>query len=164
MFLTGKNIPTHITSLPETVLKTPFGQMLRPQIEQAMRPITTAPTVSLATHISPPANKAAHMGASPVKAVQNLSQFQEILESVKDSGAIVFFTSATCPPCRAIYPVFEQKARELEGKVMFVKVDIGEAQDVGRAYTISATPTFMTFSKGEKVSCFCRKSADSFEI
>ena len=43
MFLVGKPIPSHITSLPETVLNTPFGQMLRPQLDAAMRTVTQAP-------------------------------------------------------------------------------------------------------------------------
>ncbi|EME86475.1 uncharacterized protein MYCFIDRAFT_83705 [Pseudocercospora fijiensis CIRAD86] len=42
MFLLGKGIPEHITNLPERVLKTPFGQMLRPQIDASMRSITQA--------------------------------------------------------------------------------------------------------------------------
>ncbi|KAK1809806.1 hypothetical protein LTR12_015832 [Friedmanniomyces endolithicus] len=36
MFLLGKGIPNHITSLPKRVLDTPFGQMLRPQIDASM--------------------------------------------------------------------------------------------------------------------------------
>ncbi|KXT16931.1 hypothetical protein AC579_4732 [Pseudocercospora musae] len=42
MFLLGKGIPEHITNLPERVLETPFGQMLRPQIDAGMRSITQA--------------------------------------------------------------------------------------------------------------------------
>lgn len=45
-FLVGKGIPEHITSLPQTVLNTPFGQMLRPQLDSAMRSITQAPVVA----------------------------------------------------------------------------------------------------------------------
>ena len=43
MFLVGKEIPPHITSLPQTVLETPFGRMLQPQIDRALRPVTQAP-------------------------------------------------------------------------------------------------------------------------
>jgi hypothetical protein len=43
MFLVGKNIPDHITTLPQTVLNTPFGQMLKPQLDQALRGVTQAP-------------------------------------------------------------------------------------------------------------------------
>jgi len=151
MFLTGRNIPAHITSLPQTVLNTPFGQMLRPQIEEAIRPITTAPTVNPAMHISPTHGAAQADPGSPVKVVKSMAQLEQIMDSAKNTSAVVIFTSATCPPCRVIYPVFEQKAKELDGKAVFVKVDVGEARDVGSIYGLSATPTFMTFSKGEKV-------------
>ncbi|KAK6430355.1 hypothetical protein LTR95_013495 [Oleoguttula sp. CCFEE 5521] len=43
MFLVGKGIPDHITSLPRRVLETPFGQMLRPSLEAGMRSVTQAP-------------------------------------------------------------------------------------------------------------------------
>lgn len=32
-FLTGKDIPSHITSLPQDVLSTPFGAMIKPFVE-----------------------------------------------------------------------------------------------------------------------------------
>jgi hypothetical protein len=43
-FLVGEEIPKEITSLPQTVLQTPLGQMIRPLLAQAMVPIVTAPT------------------------------------------------------------------------------------------------------------------------
>ena len=43
MFLIGDGIPDRITSLPQTVLNTPFGQMLKPQLDKAIRGITQAP-------------------------------------------------------------------------------------------------------------------------
>nr|OQO21416.1 hypothetical protein B0A51_11884 [Rachicladosporium sp. CCFEE 5018] len=46
MFLVGKGIPHHITSLPRRVLETPFGQMLRPSLEAGMRSVTQAPVPS----------------------------------------------------------------------------------------------------------------------
>lgn len=48
-FLVGKGVPERISSLPETVLRTPFGQMIRPMIEQAMQSTVTADTVQPAT-------------------------------------------------------------------------------------------------------------------
>lgn len=44
-FLVGKGIPSYITEMPAQVLNTPIGQMLRPQIDSAMRRVTQAPTV-----------------------------------------------------------------------------------------------------------------------
>jgi hypothetical protein len=54
MFLVGKEIPSHITALPERVLNTPFGQMLQPQLDRAFRSITQAP---LPTQASPPLSR-----------------------------------------------------------------------------------------------------------
>lgn len=38
-FLGGSPMPQNILDLPQIILSTPFGQMLRPMIEQAMRPM-----------------------------------------------------------------------------------------------------------------------------
>ena len=54
MFLVGKEIPPHITALPQTVLNTPFGQMLQPQLDRAFRSVTQAP---LPTQASPPLSR-----------------------------------------------------------------------------------------------------------
>ncbi|KAJ5997361.1 hypothetical protein N7522_009021 [Penicillium canescens] len=40
MFLVGKSIPEHIRNLPQTFLETPFGQMMKPQIEMALKGVT----------------------------------------------------------------------------------------------------------------------------
>ncbi|KAI4845010.1 DUF862-domain-containing protein, partial [Aureobasidium sp. EXF-8846] len=42
MFLVGKGIPDHITALPETVLNTPFGAMMKTRLDAEMRHITQA--------------------------------------------------------------------------------------------------------------------------
>ncbi|KAK6006297.1 hypothetical protein QM012_006707 [Aureobasidium pullulans] len=42
MFLVGRGIPDHITALPETVLNTPFGSMMKQRLDAEMRHITQA--------------------------------------------------------------------------------------------------------------------------
>lgn len=42
MFLVGVGIPDRITSLPQTVLETPFGQIIRRQLETSIQGITQA--------------------------------------------------------------------------------------------------------------------------
>lgn len=48
----------------------------------------------------------------------------------------------------AIAPVFEKLANQYRG-VTFCKVDVDKAQEIARAYRISAMPTFV-FIKGER--------------
>ena len=169
MFLVGKGIPDHITSLPQTVLNTPFGQMLKPQLDNAMRGITQAPVPPSnvpRTAVQPPSipnglpsRQQTSMGMSQKEEIPGvvykptrLKQLDELLASAKDSCAVIFFTSATCPPCKIVYPAYDELAAEAGSKAVLIKVDLTDAYEIGAKYQVRATPTFMTFVKGEKES------------
>ena len=160
MFLVGKGIPSHITSLPQTVLNTPFGQMLKPQLDNAMRGVTQAPipAQSLPRHNNSN-GVGVNGGASPKSQEEvpgivyhptKLKQLDELLASAKDSCAVIFFTSATCPPCKLVYPAYDELAAAAGSKAFLIKVDVGDAYEIGSKYQIRATPTFISFLKGEK--------------
>jgi thiol-disulfide isomerase/thioredoxin len=170
MFLVGKGIPDHITSLPETVLNTPFGQMLRPQIEAAMRPITQAPTPQAAAPAqSQPPNASIHTGLAQASApvavngaldaatgrVNNVTAIREVdrlLGLAKDRAAIIFFTSSTCAPCKLVYQPYDDLAAEAGAKCVFIKIDFSHAdQSINTRYpNVRATPTFITYLHGKK--------------
>ena len=170
MFLVGKGIPDHITSLPQTVLNTPFGQMLKPQLDNAMRGITQAPVPPsniprAATQPQPNLNGLSSRPQTSVSLSQKkedipgvvykptkLKQLDDLLASAKDSCAVIFFTSATCPPCKLVYPAYDELAAEAGSKAVLIKVDLTDAYEIGAKYQVRATPTFMTFVKGEKES------------
>ncbi|KAL9000325.1 MAG: hypothetical protein Q9169_001042 [Polycauliona sp. 2 TL-2023] len=169
MFLLGKGIPSHITSLPQTVLNTPFGQMLKPQLDLAMRGITQAPVAPTAIPSQRPptrnvnsnangrsalqpdeVNGASRQPTVQVHTVTTLKKLDTLLTSARDSCAIIFFTSATCPPCKLVYPAYDELAAEAGEKAVLIKVDLSEAYEIGSKYQVRATPTFMSFLKGEK--------------
>ncbi|KAL8678684.1 MAG: hypothetical protein Q9186_004999 [Xanthomendoza sp. 1 TL-2023] len=172
MFLLGKGIPDHITSLPQTVLNTPFGQMLKPQLDNAMRGITQAPVAPAAVPSQRrPASilNGAADGPSSANGVQvghangisglrigqvhhvtTLKKLDTLLTSAKNSCAVIFFTSATCPPCKLVYPAYDELAAEAGDKAVLIKVDLSDAYEIGSRYQVRATPTFMSFLKGEK--------------
>lgn len=161
MFLVGKSIPDHIRNLPRQFLETPFGQMMKPQIEMALRGVTqgTGPGPVPGPAARPPA--AGHVPAGPVpqtvkaegtvRVASNLSQLESELSSASDSCAVIFFTSSTCPPCKMVYPTYDELAEEAGSRARLIKVDISAAYDVSMKYGVRATPTFMTFLKGNKV-------------
>ena len=161
MFLVGRGIPDHITSLPQTVLNTPFGQILKPQLDSAMRGITQAPAQPSAIPSTrpkpPPRNASSHMvngnGENARATVHNVTTNQELdqlLNSAQSTCAIIFFTSATCPPCKMLYPTFDDLAAEAGNRAVFIKADLAKAYEIGARYQIRVTPTFMTFLRGEK--------------
>ncbi|KAI4126847.1 MAG: hypothetical protein LQ338_003520 [Usnochroma carphineum] len=166
MFLLGRGIPDHITSLPQTVLNTPFGQMLKPQLDNAMRGITQAPVAPAAI----PQNGVNGVQGNGLSSVSNqrhangfdglptgqvhhattLKKLDMLLNSAKNSCAVIFFTSATCPPCKLVYPAYDELAAEAGDKAVLIKVDLSEAYEIGSKYQVRATPTFMSFLKGVK--------------
>lgn len=194
MFLVGKGIPEEITSLPETFLSTPIGQMLRSQLDQSMRTMTQAPDAMSGRNANAPRNHVSasssvtpkHMSncvassttssdspskitvpkiinhqsatSSPTGRVYNsttAAEVETLLSTARDSCAVIFFTSATCPPCKIAYPAYDELASEAASlpTARLIKIDISashSAQSVAQRYQIRATPTFVTFLRGQK--------------
>ncbi|KAF2863082.1 DUF862-domain-containing protein [Piedraia hortae CBS 480.64] len=148
MFLVGKGIPQNITNLPERVLDTPFGRQLKDQISVSMKGVTQAPVPPQNVPTQPDKPRSSGRYGRLVK-VDSTSSLQKHLNEASNTAAVVFFTSATCPPCKIMYPVYDELA-EQNPQVLFLKVDLTEARDVGYSYSIRATPTFYSYCKGVK--------------
>ncbi|KKY18887.1 putative thioredoxin [Phaeomoniella chlamydospora] len=175
MFLVGKDIPEEIRTLPDRFLQTPLGAMMKPQIDAALRGVTQAPVIekpraTSSVLLPAPVNsnrsdvlpKASTGGSSlydhpkhPTGIVHNVSslkQVEDLLGSATSRCAVIFFTSSTCAPCKIVYPAYDELAQEAGSKAVLIKVDINQAYDVASRYQVRATPTFTTFSKGERVN------------
>lgn len=163
MFLVEKPIPAHIRSLPQKVLDTPFGRNLKAQLDQQMRGITQAPLAypvvpqagtprQVTNGYSAPSINGAGQTSSigRVHNVTRLPELDHLLSAAKKSCAVIFFTSATCPPCKLVYPAYDELAAEAGDKATLIKVDTSMAFEIARKYNIRVTPTFMTFLHGEK--------------
>ncbi|XXH00771.1 hypothetical protein Hte_007122 [Hypoxylon texense] len=157
-FLVGNGIPEHISNMPQAVLDSPFGRMLQPHITQMVeqRKVQRGGLLGINNQTIPRGNSQASQSSikptptSSVTTIGSLQELDKILEAAKTSCAIVFFTSATCGPCRQLYPLYDALAAEHGSRVAFVKVDTSQAFDVGQRYSISATPTFITFIHGRQ--------------
>lgn len=158
-FLVGKGIPPHITSLPQTVLNTPFGQMIKSQLDASIRTVTQAPipAQNIPSRSVDPANAPSRQlpTQSSIKEhgqvynVTEQSVLDKLLSEAKSSASVIFFTSSTCAPCKIAYPTYDALAAEYPALVL-IKVDINQAHDIASKYQIRATPTFMTYLKAKK--------------
>ena len=63
--------------------------------------------------------------------------------------AVVFFWASWCGPCKQIDPSLEEIAAEMDGKVIFFKVNIDDAPEVAAAYKVKSIPALMIFHKGK---------------
>jgi thiol-disulfide isomerase/thioredoxin len=151
-FLLGKGIPEHITNLPDTVLNSPFGMMMRPMIDDMVRSgrqNKQGGLLGVANNAPKKVPNTTRQNATAVKTPTSVLELDNLLESAKQSCAVVFFTSQTCGPCKALYSIFDEMAHDAGYKGIFIKADIGTAPDIGSKYGVRATPTFMTFTRGE---------------
>ncbi|KAI6303094.1 hypothetical protein MCOR33_001691 [Pyricularia grisea] len=156
-FLLGHGIPDKILNMPSEVLESPLGRMLMPALDQQVRVnrqqngggmlgIGQNGSSGAAQHTSSQARASSHR----VRQASNLRDLDSLMAQARSSCAVVFFTSATCPPCKMLYPMYEDLAEEVGDKGFVIKTDISVARDVAAKYGITATPTFITFLRGDQ--------------
>lgn len=85
----------------------------------------------------------------PVREIPQEDFVHDVLESTLP--VLVDFTSEYCAPCRMVRSEVEALAKDLEGKVRVVKVDIDNSPDVFTHLEITSLPTFMLFVDGDAV-------------
>ncbi|MDI9552047.1 MAG: thioredoxin [Bacteroidales bacterium] len=77
------------------------------------------------------------------------SNFAEILADSKP--VMVDFWATWCGPCRMLGPTVEEVAKEYDGKVVVVKCNVDECDEIPVKYGIRNIPTLLFFKGGQVV-------------
>ena len=82
------------------------------------------------------------------------SRTQNFNADVLQSQTPVFvdFWAEWCGPCRIIGPIIDDLAKEFDGKVKFVKVNVDENGEIADRYQIQGIPTLIIFKNGQQVN------------
>ncbi|XP_053154399.1 thioredoxin domain-containing protein 2-like isoform X2 [Hemicordylus capensis] len=100
--------------------------------------------------------------AEMVKTVTCLAEFNSELASASEKLVVVDFSATWCGPCKMIKP-FYRSLSEKYSDVVFLEVDVDEAQDVASHYDVKCMPTFQFFKNNEKVHEFSGANKEKLE-
>lgn len=74
---------------------------------------------------------------------------KEVLQSPQP--ILVDFYADWCGPCRALAPIVEEIAHELNSKLKVVKLDVDQNQETAMQYGVQSIPTLLIFKNGKEV-------------
>jgi thioredoxin 1 len=74
----------------------------------------------------------------------------DVLKS--DTPVLVDYWAEWCGPCKMIAPLLDELARDYDGKLRIVKVNVDENQAITAKYGIRGIPTLKLFKNGEEVA------------
>ena len=77
------------------------------------------------------------------------AEFKQMLAEKKTF--LADFYATWCGPCRAVGPIIDELAKEYEGKVRVVKMNVDENPATPTKFGIRAIPTLVVFKNGETV-------------
>ena len=83
----------------------------------------------------------------------NTDNFKTIL-GASTTPVLVDFWAPWCGPCKAIAPILDELAEELNGKLRIAKVNIDENEAIAAEFAIRAIPTMLLFKNGQVVEQF----------
>ncbi len=75
------------------------------------------------------------------------SEFEAVV--IKAEGAVlVDYWAEWCGPCKQIGPILDEIAKDYEGKLTVVKINIDENPQTPQRYGVRGIPTLMIFKNG----------------
>ena len=84
-----------------------------------------------------------------VKEIKDAGFSKEVIES--KIPVLVDFWASWCGPCKAMAPVVEEVAKDFDGKVKVVKINIDDNAQSATNFGVMSIPTFMIFKGGKEV-------------
>ncbi len=86
--------------------------------------------------------------------VTDLDFKEKVIEKSKETTIVVDFWAQWCQPCLMLGPILEELEEESKNKFILVKVNVEEAPETSKQYSIMSIPSVKMFREGKVVDEF----------
>ncbi|XP_030376785.1 thioredoxin-2 [Scaptodrosophila lebanonensis] len=94
-----------------------------------------------------------------VYTVKDKADLDAQLASAGDKLVVVDFFATWCGPCKMIAPKLEEIAQKLAEKIVVLKVDVDECEEIAMEFNVSSMPTFVFLKNSKKIEEFAGANA-----
>lgn len=95
--------------------------------------------------------------------VKTKADLESQFTSAGDKLVVVDFFATWCGPCKRIAPLLDQIAKDKGDKLVLLKVDVDEVEELVGEYGIEVMPTFVFKRKGEHLDTLVGSNEDKLK-
>ena len=79
---------------------------------------------------------------------------EKVIEKSKEIPVIVDFGAQWCQPCLILDPILEELGEESKSKFILAKINVDEAPETSKQYSIMSIPSVKMFKQGRPIAEF----------
>ncbi|XP_063698642.1 thioredoxin-2-like [Culicoides brevitarsis] len=98
-----------------------------------------------------------------VHKVKDTADFDEQVKQAGDKLVVIDFFATWCGPCKVIAPKLEEFSEKYADKIVVLKVDVDECEQLTERFNITSMPTFVFLKGGETKDSFAGANAEKLE-
>lgn len=95
-----------------------------------------------------------------VHKVSSKADLNAKLAEAGDKLVVIDFYATWCGPCKLIAPFLEEQAEKYKERVVVLKVDVDEVEELVGEYGVQVMPTFIFMSKGKHLDTLSGSNKD----